>query len=377
MKTKLLKLALCAMATLPIGAWGQTLDFSDYSDKTSVGDAKDLTVQSENFKIHFYCGKAKVKEQELYYATSGASTIEKSFTYVYQSGGTIAQTSEESDRSVAMYIPCDGKLTIYARRNTTETTVKVIQNSSEISNTTLNGENEGAGTIGGKTCYKPITVDVVAGMAYVTSTYEINFSGFKFEEKLDTKVGGVANLDGFIKTKDKYIYIEAKRREIYGASHANEKIKVVYKDVYNTIQELVNNFNFEMYGEEDEEGCKKCTFKICNKVVKYFDLKQLICHFLGITYDIAKHNIKDANAKFVYLIYNPKEVEVKISEKYKDNIVTRYENVATFINKNAETIKNIFNAVLNYQTERHKLPKTSIDFEFFLVDQYNYKDILK
>ena len=181
MKTKLLKLALCALATLPIGAWGQTLDFSDYSDKTSVGDAKDLTVQSENFKIHFYCGKAKVKEQELYYATSGASTIEKSFTYVYQSGGTIAQTSEESDRSVAMYIPCDGKLTIYARRNTTETTVKVIQNSSEISNTTLNGENEGAGTIGGKTCYKPITVDVVAGMAYVTSTYEINFSGFKFE----------------------------------------------------------------------------------------------------------------------------------------------------------------------------------------------------
>ena len=208
--------------------------------------------------------------------------------------------------------------------------------------------------------------------------YELskNISGFKFEEKLDTKVGGVANLDGFIKTKDKYIYIEAKRREIYGASHANEKIKVVYEDVYNTIQKLVNNFNYKMYGEKDEEGYKKCTFKISGEVVKYFDIKQLICHFLGITYDIAKHEIENAKVIFVYLIYNPNEVKGKL-QRYEKNIETRYENVATFINKNAETIKNIFNAVLNYQTERHKLPKTSIDFEFFLVDQYNYKDILK
>ena len=217
--------------------------------------------------------------------------------------------------------------------------------------------------------------------------YELSkdIPGFKFEEKLDTKVGGVANLDGFIKTNDKYIYIEAKRREIYyGASHANEKIKVVYEDVYNTIQELVNNFDFEMYGEEDEEGYKKCTFKICNKVVKYFDLKQLICHFLGITYDIAKHNIKDAKVKFVYLIYNPKEVEVKISEKYKDNIVTRYGEVSKFVNNNTKIIESIFNAVFKYQTKRHNLPATDdkfefkdVKFEFKIVDQDSYKNELK
>lgn len=209
--------------------------------------------------------------------------------------------------------------------------------------------------------------------------YELskNISGFKFEEKLDTKVGGVANLDGFIKTKDKYIYIEAKRREIYGASHANEKIKVVYEDVYNTIKKLVKNFNFEMYGEEDEEGYKKCTFIISGEVVKYFDLKQLICHFLGITYDIAKHNIKNANAKFVYLIYNPKEVEGIISEKYKDNIVTRYREVTEFVNNNTSIIKSIFNAVFEYQTKRHNLPNTDVNFEFKLVDQDSYEGELK
>lgn len=209
--------------------------------------------------------------------------------------------------------------------------------------------------------------------------YELSkdIPGFCFEEQLDTRVGGVANLDGFIKTNDKYLYIEAKRREIYGASHANEKIKVVYEDVYNTIQKLVNNFNFEMYGEEDEEGCKKCTFKICNKVVKYFDLKQLICHFLGITYDIAKQNIKDAEVKFVYLIYNPEEVEGIISKKYKDNIVKRYREVSEFVNKNTDIIKSIFNAVFKYQTKRHNLPNTDVKFEFKIVDQDSYKDELK
>ena len=204
--------------------------------------------------------------------------------------------------------------------------------------------------------------------------YELSkdISGFKFEEKLDTKVGGVANLDGFIKTKDKYIYIEAKRREIYGASHANEKIKVVYKDVYNTIQNSVSNFNFKMSGEEDKEGYKKCTFKISEKVVKYFDIKQLICHFLGITYDIAKHSVKNAKVTFLYLLYNPKEVEDKIDSKFQKKISVRYDEVKSFIEDNGDLFKSIFDAVLRYQTETHKIEKTDIDFEFKLVDQENY-----
>ena len=214
--------------------------------------------------------------------------------------------------------------------------------------------------------------------------YELskNISGFKFEEKLDTKVGGVANIDGFIKTNGKYIYIEAKRREIYGASHANEKVKVVYEDVYNTIQKLVNNFNFKMYGEKDEEGYKKCTFKFRKKDVTdfedvtYFDLKQLICHFLGITYDIAKHPVKNAKVTFLYLLYNPNKVEDKIDEKYREKVMNRYQEVVSFIKDKKDAFKAIFDAVLQYQTETHKLEKPKIDFKFKLVDQDHYKSEL-
>lgn len=197
--------------------------------------------------------------------------------------------------------------------------------------------------------------------------------GFEFEEKLDTKVGGVANLDGFIKTKDKYIYVEAKRREIYGASHVNEKIKVVYQDVYNKIKKYVANFSYEMLEKEDEEGNKNCTFKIEGKEVKYFDLKQLICHFLGITYDIAKHSAQNAKVKFLYLLYNPKEVENSIDKKYCQKVLKRYGEVEKFIDENNELFKSIFNAILEFQINSHGFPPIKIDFEFKRVDQYNYK----
>lgn len=210
--------------------------------------------------------------------------------------------------------------------------------------------------------------------------YELSkdIPGFCFEEQLDTRVGGIANLDGFLKKDNKYIYIEAKRREIYSSTHESEEIKEVYLPVYEWVEDKCGKEYFSFTkADAKEEGIKKVTFYLNNNLVQYFDLKQLICHFLGITYDIAKHNIKSAEVKFVYLIYNPKEVEVKISEKYKDNIVTRYGEVSEFVNKNTDIIKSIFNAVFEYQTKRHNLPATDVKFEFKIVDQDSYKNELK
>jgi hypothetical protein len=210
--------------------------------------------------------------------------------------------------------------------------------------------------------------------------YELSkdIPGFCFEEQLDTRVGGIANLDGFLKKDNKYIYIEAKRREIYSSTHESEEIKEVYLPVYEWVEDKCGKEYFSFTkADAKEEGIKKVTFYLNNNPVQYFDLKQLICHFLGITYDIAKYNIKDAKVKFVYLIYNPEEVEGIISKKYKDNIVTRYREVTEFVNKNTDIIKSIFNAVFKYQTKRHNLPDTDVNLEFKLVDQDTYKGELK
>ncbi len=61
---------------------------------------------------------------------------------------------------------------------------------------------------------------------------------FSFEKQLHTHVGGVANIDGFVCRGNEYIFVEAKRREIYGGSHKNEEISDKYEDVYEKINEI-------------------------------------------------------------------------------------------------------------------------------------------
>lgn len=211
--------------------------------------------------------------------------------------------------------------------------------------------------------------------------YELSkeIEGFIFEERLDTRVGGIANLDGLLRKGNKYIYVEAKRREIYYPSHESQKIKTVYVPVYKKIQNLCSKFSFtpKDVNDENEEETKKITFEINGEPVKYFDLKQLICHFLGITYDIAKHSVKNAKVTFLYLLYNPNEVEDKIDEKYREKVKNRYDEVESFIRDKKDVFKAIFDAVLQYQTETHKLEKPDIDFNFKLVDQDAYLNELK
>ena len=204
--------------------------------------------------------------------------------------------------------------------------------------------------------------------------------GFIFEEQLDTRVGGIANLDGFLHKGNEYIYVEAKRREIYYRTHENEKIKSVYIPVYDKIQNTCGHSVFWYKSKEIKtkniEDVKGFTFYINETIVEYFDLKQLICHFLGITYDLAKHNVKNAKVKFLYLIYNPHQIKEFINDRYCKNILKRYDVVANFIKNNIHVIGDIFSAVLQYQIETHKLEKPQIIFEFKLVDQNDYQSEL-
>ena len=210
--------------------------------------------------------------------------------------------------------------------------------------------------------------------------YELSkdIKGFCFEAQLDTRVGGIANLDGFLKKGNEYIYVEAKRREIYGSSHKNEDIKDVYVPVYDAIKKTCGKDKFHIEeNDAKEEGVKKITFYLNNQPVQYFDLKQLICHFLGITYNLATQLKDNVNVKFLYLIFNPEDIKGNIVENYQKKISDRYDNVVEFIKKNNGIIKEIFQAILKYQSDIHNLPKPEVSFEFILVDQNNYKDKLK
>ncbi len=206
--------------------------------------------------------------------------------------------------------------------------------------------------------------------------YELShkIDGFSFEAKLDTRVGGIAHLDGFLRREENYVYVEAKRREIYYGSHEKESIKTKYLDVYDKIHEKCSFFSYDKW-DDNKIDYSKVTFKIYDNPVRYFDLKQLICHFLGITYDIAKHFTETANLKFLYLVYNPKELKEYIDEKYQEKLLERYNEVHKFIEDRISEgfWEAIFQAVLDYQVKAQKLKmKPKINFEMKLVDQYSY-----
>ena len=188
-----------------------------------------------------------------------------------------------------------------------------------------------------------------------------------FEKKLDTKVGGTANLDAYLCKDDTEIFIEAKSREIYGSK--NKVVKNAYKAVYVHIKtELFPCFD---YNNNDSTGEKKddkftCEFSYNGNSVAYLDMKQLICHFLAITANYLQNDSAKDNIRFIYLIYNPKELNDK-------RLNDRYDKVIGEINDNEDNIKELFKAVFNYQQKELKITKPMPKFEFFLADQDTIK----
>ena len=196
--------------------------------------------------------------------------------------------------------------------------------------------------------------------------------GFCFEKQLPTIVGHTANLDGYLSSPTEDVFVEAKCREIY-STHLNQKISRVYKDVYEHIKSVNSGFSYEETPIENEPDYMACSFIMNGKYISHFDVKQLICHFLGICANILESHA-NANVRFIYLIFNPNfdtdfsnphisNFQSKILEEYKETL----EEISIF-----GDFKWLFEAVLNYQSEHLSILKPPYYFEFHLHDQCTY-----
>ena len=152
-----------------------------------------------------------------------------------------------------------------------------------------------------------------------------DIEGFQFEKLLPTRVGHSANLDGYIMRNDVDFFVEAKCREIY-SSHKTVEISNVYEEIYKELHESYPKFSFKNNGKEDDEHFN-CTFKFNGKEIIHFDIKQLICHFLAISANILENENANKNIKFLYLIFNPKDVIEQVEkESYKKQIIDIYDD---------------------------------------------------
>lgn len=197
--------------------------------------------------------------------------------------------------------------------------------------------------------------------------------GFCFEKRLPTRVGHTANLDGYLCRPEVDVFVEAKCREIY-SSHLNQKISLVYKDVYEYISSENPDFSYECKPIENELNYMACSFLMNDKYISHFDLKQLICHFLGICANILK-NKANTNVRFTYLIFNP-DFDTDFSNphilNFKSKILEEYKETLEEINIFGD-FKWLFDAVMDYQSKHLGIPKPQYNFEFELHDQVSYK----
>lgn len=199
--------------------------------------------------------------------------------------------------------------------------------------------------------------------------------GFCFEKQLPTRVGHTANLDGFLHVESHDIYVEAKCREIYSHT-ATIKVSNVYEPIYEHIQKINNCFVFEKKGPGADDF--KCSFSYNGRQLKRFDIKQFICHLLGVSAYILENN-GNTNIKFLYLIFNPNanaKFSHECTEKYMSNILNAYNETIEEI-KSLGDMKWLFEAIMSYQCEHLHLKPKDTSFVFCVVDQNSYLDNMK
>ena len=195
---------------------------------------------------------------------------------------------------------------------------------------------------------------------------------FGYEIQLSTTVGGTANLDGYTFTPEKHIFVEAKCREPYSI-HTN-KFSAKYEDLFKHLNKSdLTDLHFDIKKINEKQITVK--FYINGNEITHFDIKQMICHLLGIASGILSNELRYKPVKFLYLIYNPQRLEFE-NENTKKKILDIYNKTCNE-GKTAITT-GLFKAIMEYLKNTYFTDsKVDIDlfcdtFEFEICCQENF-----
>ncbi len=205
-----------------------------------------------------------------------------------------------------------------------------------------------------------------------------DIKGFQFEKKLPTTVGGIANMDGFLQSKNIQFFIEAKCREPY--SPKSYIIDRKYEALYRYIDaEPSVDIKCNITIIDDEK--MRVQFVAQGTIIMAFDIKQMISHLLGIATK-KLNNPTEEKIRFLYLLYNPTSIKI-VNPKHTERIIAAYNTQANECN--SIPFSDLFGVVIDYlhdiksvgnATEQEiNIIKSAFTFE--LCDQNNYKQLMK
>ena len=205
-------------------------------------------------------------------------------------------------------------------------------------------------------------------------TLSSKIKGFHYEKKLQTTIGGEANLDGFYEGENRYVFVEAKCHEPYAVKR--QAVSKVYEKLYDRINKQMSG---KVRIEMTESKCGRylnVDYYIEGKKLERFDLKQMICHLLGIASDLLKGTLEKRKIDFIYLLYDPTELDIESKTKIKiDQIYRKTCDECNLIN-----FAELFRVVLEFlnQTEFNNVMSDKeindiiSNFKFTLASQKNY-----
>lgn len=200
-----------------------------------------------------------------------------------------------------------------------------------------------------------------------------NIPGFFFEKKLPTTVGGIANMDGYLYSRETHYYVEAKCREPY--SPKSYVIDRKYEDLYHWLdkdENVIFNCKISILDEDKMD----VQFYAKGAVLTRFDIKQMISHLLGIATEKLNRPTNE-KTMFLYLLYNPKRIEL-INHNHREQILSIYETEVAECER--IPFPNLYSSIVRYLFERRGTGVASEDemkaiannFSFRLCDQTTY-----
>lgn len=207
-----------------------------------------------------------------------------------------------------------------------------------------------------------------------------NKADFHYEEKLSTSVGGQANLDGFYDDEEgnRYVFVEAKCREPY--SNKSNSVSIAYKKLYEYINiKTAGSIKINM----DLSKCGRymnVKYFAGNEKLERFDMKQMICHLLGIATGLLGGTLKRKQTDFIYLLYDPTDLEIE--SDIKTEIERIYER--TCYECNLVDFAELFHVILEFLNEKNfemiatgdDIDNMALKFTFTLASQNFYPNLI-
>lgn len=226
---------------------------------------------------------------------------------------------------------------------------------------------------------RPPKMAAFASSSRMTYLLSKDIPGFVFEKQLPTVIGGIANLDGYREADGQYVFVEAKCREPY--SHKSpQTIKQNYKPLYAYLQEKTPEIFTCTMDDIPDTRDMKVAFFCCGKEAVYFDIKQMLCHLLGVANKMLTGRKCDTPIQFLYLLYNPTELD--LPQGSREEILRIYQD--TCAAADGYDFKRIFGYVVDfliqkkeYAATQEAIAKLKNGFRFALCDQNSYRSYFK